>query len=71
MSRNPNAGVNMNAGSSLAMEYAVPPYEFTLLRTGGEEYDFSVDAVIFQAGRSWLTDDEIQNFTRHRFDQRI
>jgi hypothetical protein len=70
LSKVPSAGMNLSASSSVVMDYAVPPYDFTLLRTGGHEYDFTVDAVIFQAGRSWLVDGEPQNFTRHNFDQR-
>ena len=65
-----NQGMSLNAGGSSMMEYAVPPYDFTLLRTGGHEYEFTVDAIIFQAGRSWLTEGEAQNFIRHSFDQK-
>ena len=64
-------GISINAGGISSMEFAVPPYEFTLLRTGGPEFEFMVDAIIFQAGRSFLAaDGEAQNFTRHSFDQR-
>ncbi|MEM7146337.1 MAG: TraM recognition domain-containing protein [Verrucomicrobiota bacterium] len=63
------SGSNINAGASMVMQHSVPPYEFTLLRTGGPDYDSKVDAVIFQAGRSWLVDGQSKNFIRHCFDQ--
>lgn len=64
-----DSGMHLNSGGTIVLEHAVPPYEFTLLRTGGIEYDLKVDSIIFQAGRSWLTNGETQNFVRHTFTQ--
>ena len=64
------SGVHQNSGGNMAMEYAVPPYEFTLLKTGGGEYNFEVDSIIFQAGRGWLVDGGEQHFIHHTFNQR-
>ena len=61
---------NQNAGGSLVMEYSVPPREYTLLRTGGLDYEFLVDGIIFQPGRSWLVEGKPQNFIRHEFPQK-
>lgn len=64
---------NHSAGSSLAFEFLVQPQEFTMLRTGGEEAEHKVDAVIFQGGRRWLVEEKgkpaIRNFVRHVFPQ--
>lgn len=65
---------NMNAGGSLVFEFLVQPQEFTMLRTGGLEADFCVDAVIFQGGRRWQVPDKskmtARNFIRHVFPQK-
>ena len=61
--------VNQNGGSSMVMEYSVPPRDFTLLRTGGPDYDLTVDGIVFQPGRSWLVQGKAQNFVRHSFSQ--
>ena len=65
-----SSGMHQNSSGSVVMEYAVPPYDFTLLRTGGFEFEFTVDSIIFQAGRTFLVDGEVQNHIRHSFDQR-
>lgn len=38
---------------SQSPEYQVDPYEFTVLRKGGPENDYEVDAIVFQGGRIW------------------
>lgn len=67
-------GLSHNAGGSLIFEFLVQPQEFTMLRTGGPESEFQVDAIIFQGGRRWRipTRDKVttQNFVRHTFPQR-
>jgi hypothetical protein len=67
-------GLSQNAGGSLIFEYLVQPQEFTLLRTGGAELDFKVEAIIFQGGRGWQVPhrDKVttRNFIRHTFPQR-
>ena len=44
-----------------------------MLRTGGEECDMQVEAVIFQGGRRWMLPEnkggKVQNFIRHIFPQ--
>jgi len=74
MARNAGAGMNQNAGGSFVFEYLVQPQEFTILRTGGEECEFEVDAIIFQGGRRWIKMDsgkrEVVNYVRHVFPQR-
>ncbi len=62
-----------NAGGSLIFEYLVQPQEFTMLRTGGAQADFRVEAILFQGGRCWSlnTRDKVlsRNFIRHTFPQ--
>ena len=66
-------GLNQSAGGSMVVEYVVQPQEFTMLRTGGPESDFTVDSVIFQGGRRWLATKKdkpvAQNYIRHSFPQ--
>lgn len=57
----------------MAFEFLVQPQEFTMLRTGGEEAELKVDAVIFQGGRRWTVMEKdkpvFRNFVRHVFPQ--
>lgn len=57
----------------MVFEFLVQPQEFTMLRTGGEECDLQVEAVIFQGGRRWQVSekgkDSSRNFIRHSFPQ--
>lgn len=66
-------GMNQSAGGSIVFEYTVQPQEFTMLRTGGEECNTQVDAILFQGGRRWLMPDKdkknTRNFIRHTFPQ--
>jgi hypothetical protein len=63
-----------NASGTMVFEFLVQPQEFTLLRTGGPESNFEVDAILFQGGRGWQVSqrDKVttQNFIRHTFPQR-
>ena len=65
--------MSQNAGGSMVVEYVIQPQEFTMLRTGGPESDFQVDAVIFQGGRRWLGmkkgEPTAMNYIRHTFAQ--
>ena len=67
------AGLNQSAGGSQVFEYLVQPQEFTMLRSGGHEYDLKVDGIIFQGGRRWIVKaggkDLPRNFIRHEFAQ--
>ena len=67
------AGINQSAGGSQVFEYLVQPQEFTMLQSGGPEYDLQVEGIIFQGGRRWLTrsgaKDVTRNFIRHQFQQ--
>ena len=67
------AGTNQSAGGSQVFEYLVQPQEFTMLRSGGKEYDLKVEAVIFQGGRRWMipaaSKTIARNFIRHTFPQ--
>lgn len=66
-------GMNQSAGGSQVFEYLIQPQEFTMLRTGGEECDLKVDAIIFQGGRRWVIAGKAgkttQNFIRFIFSQ--
>lgn len=66
-------GANQSAGGSMVIDYVVQPQEFTMLRTGGVESEFLVDAIIFQGGRRWLGKrkgkPEGMNHIRHVFPQ--
>jgi len=65
--------INQNAGGNLVFQYLIQPQEFTMLRTGGEESEMQVDAIVFQGGRQWLAEEKNkpinQNFIRHVFPQ--
>jgi hypothetical protein len=67
-------GNSHNAGGSMTFEYIIQPQEFTILRTGGEENDWLVDAVIFQGGRRWVAEEKgkqvVRNYIRHSFSQK-
>lgn len=67
-------GNNQSAGGSQTVEYLVQPQEFTMLRTGGEECNRMVDAILFQGGRRWVVagkdgQSRTQNHLRHVFYQ--
>lgn len=68
-----DAGSNQSAGGSMVMDFVVQPQEFTMLRTGGQECDYSVDSIIFQGGRRWLGTKkgklQAMNHIRHVFPQ--
>ncbi len=68
-----DAGSNQSAGGSMVIDYVVQPQEFTMLRTGGQESDCTVDAIIFQGGRRWLGEKkgkaQAMNYIRHSFPQ--
>jgi hypothetical protein len=67
------SGGNQSAGGGQVVEYLVQPQEFTMLRTGGEECEMQVEAIIFQGGRRWVLPEQYgkkaQNFIRHIFPQ--
>ena len=66
-------GSSHNAGGSLVLEFVVQPQEFTMLRNGGKDNGFMVDAIIFQGGRRWNVIEDgktvVRNFIRHGFNQ--
>jgi hypothetical protein len=68
------AVTNQNAGGSMVVEYVIQPQEFTMLRTGGPECEFTVDSIIFQGGRRWVATrrgkPEVENHMRQAFPQR-
>jgi hypothetical protein len=67
------AGINQSAGGQQTLGFQVQPQEFTILRTGGEECEMQVEAIVFQAGRRWAVPEKgkttSQNFIRHSFHQ--
>jgi hypothetical protein len=58
----------VNEGWRESYEYAVPPRTFTLLRGGGPECSYEVQAVVFKAGRLWHASG--QPYIGVTFDQR-
>jgi len=46
-------GSSAHRGSGEHMEYEIQPREFTTLRMGGPENQFSAEALLFQNGRIW------------------
>ena len=48
-----NDRVSRNYGISDSIEFEVLPIEFSRLRKGGPENDWSVEAIVFQGGRIW------------------
>ena len=67
------AGSTQNAGASQSIEFLVQPQAFTMLRTGGPDFEMQVDGIIFQAGRRWNVPgrekNDPGNFIRHVFPQ--
>ena len=67
------AGSTQNAGASHMIEFLVQPQEFTMLRTGGPDFEMQVDGIIFQAGRRWTVPGrdktDTRSFIRHVFPQ--
>jgi hypothetical protein len=53
-------------GKSKFLTPQVLPREFTMLRNGGQENDFLVDAIVFKTGKIWSTG---TNFLRTTFKQ--
>lgn len=62
-----NIGTMQSAGSSQQLHFQVDPREFSVLRSGGPQNDFSVDAVITIAGRTFNTG---KNFYHVTFSQK-
>ena len=60
---------NQSSGGSIVVEHIVQAQEFTMMRTGGPDYDFQVDGLIFQGGRTWLSEGKKQNYIRQSFSQ--
>lgn len=63
-----NVGQQSNAGASMQLHFLVDPREFNVLRNGGPENDFEVEAIVTIAGRKFAGD---VNFYKAIFDQRI
>lgn len=61
-----HVGKEASSTTSQHMQYMVEPAEFTMLRTGGSEYDYLVDAVITGTGRIFSTG---MNFLPATFEQ--
>jgi hypothetical protein len=49
----PGMGASSHRGGGEHMDYEIQPREFAGLRKGGPENDFSVEALVFQNGRTW------------------
>lgn len=60
-------GANRSAGASEQLAYQVLPHQFTTLRKGGPENGLTVEAVIFQGGRTWNATGA--NYIMAAFDQ--
>ncbi|NQZ76466.1 MAG: TraM recognition domain-containing protein [Ekhidna sp.] len=50
------------------LHYKVPTDHFTMLKTGGKQNKYKVEAVVFKAGKTWGKDN--QNYAVVEFDQR-
>lgn len=61
------AGQQMSGGGSQIMQYKVMPAEFTILKKGGPQHDFVVEAIVFQGGRVWQATGD--TFLKVRFKQ--
>jgi hypothetical protein len=66
--QNYSVGQHNNAGASMQLHYLVDPREFNVLKSGGPENQFEVEAIITIAGRNFPGD---VNFYRAFFDQRV
>lgn len=62
-----------NSGGAMHIEHVVQAQEFTGLRSGGDDYQGIVDAIIFQGGRLWVVEENgkqvTKNYLRHSFEQ--
>lgn len=63
-----NVGNQQSAGLAQQLHWQVEPREFTVLRKGGEENNFLVDAVITITGKKWR---DGRNFGIRQFHQKI
>jgi hypothetical protein len=68
INRGRSVSESVNEGWRESYEYAVPPRTFTLLRGGGPECSYEVQAVVFKAGRLWHASG--QPYIGVTFDQR-
>lgn len=51
-------------------DYDVAPEKLTMMKTGGPGNQFAVDAFIHCQGMSWTVKNEIQNYSKIRFNQK-
>ncbi|MEM9897426.1 MAG: TraM recognition domain-containing protein [Bacteroidota bacterium] len=58
--------VNGSTNMSKSLQYQIEPQQFTILKGGGSENDFLVEAVITVAGKQWSNG---KNFIMTTFDQ--
>ncbi|MEM6395905.1 MAG: TraM recognition domain-containing protein [Bacteroidota bacterium] len=58
--------INGSTNMSKSLQYQIEPQQFTVLKGGGEENDFLVEAVITVAGKEWKNG---QNFIMMTFNQ--
>lgn len=66
--QNYSVGQHNNAGASMQLHFLVDPREFNVLKNGGPENEFEVEAIVTIAGRKFSGD---VNFYKAIFDQRI
>lgn len=58
--------VNGSTNMSRSLQYQIEPQQFTILKGGGEENDFLVEAVVTVAGKEWSNG---KNYIMITFDQ--
>ena len=63
-----NINFQQSEGNSEQLLPQVQPREFTTLRSGGENHNFQVDAVIFVTGKLWSNK---TNFIKTSFKQKF
>lgn len=62
-----NGGFNSSASVSETYEESCMPHEFIGLQNGGRKNDYTVEGILFQSGRLWLSD---RRWVVRRFKQR-
>nr|WP_018276010.1 TraM recognition domain-containing protein [Teredinibacter turnerae] len=63
-----NDGTSNSMSVSETLRTILEPREFTLLATGGKEFNYQVEAIVMQAGRVWNA--TASNYIHATFDQR-
>lgn len=65
-----NGGFNSGLSRSEQRRYFVEPASFTILRRGGPQYNFLVDAIVYNGGHQYQTGGELLPYIKLTFNQK-